>query len=55
MQGWGVLLGRMQSEEATERCMAGEYSPARDACPRMSYYATTYYKPDGWLLIDHKA
>ena len=55
MQGWGILPGRMQSEEATEICMAGEYSRARDACPRRSYYATTYYKPDGWLLIDHKA
>ena len=25
------------------------------ACPQRSYYASTYYQPDGWLLVDHKA
>ena len=42
--------------------MAGEYSPARaialgkaDVIGITTYYATTYYEPDGWLLIDQRA
>ena len=62
LQGWGVLPGRMQSEEPTRICMVGEYSPARaialgkaDVIGITTYYVTTYYEPDGWLLIDQRA
>ena len=48
-QGWGVLSGRMQSEKEPRDVWLG-------STPRPeSYYATTYYEPDGWLLVDQKA